>query len=138
MCVATTQRGMGMPESDLLVSSAASGRAAASAATAPAAAAPAPAAPEKTSFDVKLVSFDAPQKLKVIKEVRAITNLGLNEVCALLVIQRASRAGQTVLPLQAKDLVEGAPSVLAKSLKKADAEALVAKMKECGAVTELA
>ncbi len=41
----------------------------------------APAAVEKTHFDVKLKSFDAAQKLKVIKEVRAVTGLGLKEVC---------------------------------------------------------
>ncbi len=40
----------------------------------------APAAVEKTHFDVKLKSFDAAQKLKVIKEVRAVTGLGLKEV----------------------------------------------------------
>jgi ribosomal protein L7/L12 len=38
---------------------------------------------------------------------------------------------------QAKELVEGAPAVLAKGLKKADAEALIVKMKECGAVVEM-
>ncbi len=44
---------------------------------------PVVAAPVKTHFDVKLKSFDAAQKLKVIKEVRAITNLGLKEVRAM-------------------------------------------------------
>jgi large subunit ribosomal protein L7/L12 len=62
---------------------------------APAEAAPvveaAPAAPAKTHFDVKLKSFDAAQKLKVIKEVRAISGLGLKEVlyCAGLLLERA-------------------------------------------------
>lgn len=39
----------------------------------------APAAPEKTEFDVKLESFDAANKIKIIKEVRAATGLGLKE-----------------------------------------------------------
>lgn len=71
---------------------------------------------EKTQFDVKLASFDAKQKIKVIKEIRAITGLGLKE---------------------AKELVENAPSVLKKDLKKEDAEALVAQLEAIGAVAEL-
>lgn len=71
---------------------------------------------EKTQFDVKLASFDAKSKIKVIKEVRAITGLGLKE---------------------AKELVEGAPSVLKKDVKKDEAEALIEKLKEVGAVVEL-
>lgn len=71
---------------------------------------------EKTQFDVKLASFDAKSKIKVIKEVRAITGLGLKE---------------------AKELVEGAPSVLKKDVKKEEAEALIAQLKEVGAVVEL-
>uniref|UniRef100_K3W6J6 Ribosomal protein L7/L12 C-terminal domain-containing protein n=1 Tax=Globisporangium ultimum (strain ATCC 200006 / CBS 805.95 / DAOM BR144) TaxID=431595 RepID=K3W6J6_GLOUD len=71
---------------------------------------------EKTQFDVKLASFDAKSKIKVIKEVRAITGLGLKE---------------------AKELVEGAPSVLKKDVKKDEAEALIAQLKEVGAVVEL-
>ncbi len=49
-------------------------------------AAPAPAAAaaevveEKTSFDIVLTGFDAASKIKVIKEVRGVTNLGLKEV----------------------------------------------------------
>ena len=39
-------------------------------------------AEEKTEFDVKLASFDDKSKIKVIKEVRAVTSLGLKEVCA--------------------------------------------------------
>lgn len=54
---------------------------AAGAATAPAAD-EAPAA-EKTTFNVKLASFDAASKIKVIKEIRAITGLGLKEVSSL-------------------------------------------------------
>ena len=56
------------------------GGAAPQAAGAPAAAAPAaPKAAEKTEFDVKLESFDAANKIKIIKEVRAATGLGLKE-----------------------------------------------------------
>ena len=75
------------------------------------AAAEAPAE-EKTSFALKLESFDAAQKIKVIKEVRAITDLGLKE---------------------AKELVEGVPAVLKKDLKKEDAEELIAKLSAVGA-----
>ncbi|GLE04378.1 hypothetical protein PINS_up013308 [Pythium insidiosum] len=71
---------------------------------------------EKTQFDVKLASFDAKNKIKVIKEIRAITGLGLKE---------------------AKELVEGVPSVLKKDLKKDEAEALIAQLKEVGAVGEM-
>lgn len=67
---------------------------------------------EKTSFTLKLESFDAAQKIKVIKEVRGITDLGLKE---------------------AKDLVEGVPAVLKKDLKKEEAEALMKKLTEAGA-----
>ncbi len=58
---------------------------------APAAAAPtaapaaeAPKAEEKTEFDVKLAGFEAAAKIKVIKEVRAITSLGLKEAKELV------------------------------------------------------
>ena len=39
---------------------------------------------EKTSFDIKLTTVSATSKIKVIKEVRAITGLGLKEVCFVL------------------------------------------------------
>ena len=71
---------------------------------------------EKTAFDVKLASFDAKGKIKIIKEVRSITGLGLKE---------------------AKELVEAVPSVLKKDVKKEDAEAIVEKIKEIGGVVEL-
>uniref|UniRef100_A0AAV1T1S5 Uncharacterized protein n=1 Tax=Peronospora matthiolae TaxID=2874970 RepID=A0AAV1T1S5_9STRA len=71
---------------------------------------------EKTAFDVKLASFDAKSKIKVIKEVRAITGLGLKE---------------------AKELVEGAPSTVKKDVKKEEADELVEKLKAVGAVVEL-
>lgn len=66
----------------------------------------------QTAFAVRLDSFDAKDKIKVIKEVRTATGLGLKE---------------------SKDLVEGAPKVIKKDLSKADADALVAKLKEAGA-----
>ena len=69
-------------------------------------------AAEKTVFDVKLEGFDAAAKIKVIKEVRSFTDLGLKE---------------------AKDLVEKAPAVLKKGVTKEEAEAIMAKMKEVGA-----
>lgn len=71
------------------------------------------AAPAQTSFTVKLESYDAASKVKVIKEVRAVTGLGLKE---------------------AKELVEGAPKVVKKDLSKDDADKLVATLKEAGAV----
>ena len=71
---------------------------------------------EKTAFDVKLSSFDAKGKIKIIKEVRAITGLGLKE---------------------AKTLVESVPAVLKKDLKKEEADALAEKLKELGGVVEL-
>ncbi|PON71503.1 Ribosomal protein [Parasponia andersonii] len=67
---------------------------------------------EKTVFDVKLEGFDAAAKIKVIKEVRSFTDLGLKE---------------------AKDLVEKAPTLLKKGVTKEEAEAIIAKMKEVGA-----
>ena len=54
--------------------------AAAAAAPAAAAAAPEPVKEEKTHVDIKLKAFDAKNKIKVIKEVRAVTSLGLKEV----------------------------------------------------------
>ncbi|XP_062010813.1 uncharacterized protein LOC133727214 [Rosa rugosa] len=71
---------------------------------------------EKTAFDVKLDSFDAAAKIKVIKEVRTFTALGLKE---------------------AKDLVEKAPTLLKKGVTKEEAESIVAKMKEVGAVVSM-
>lgn len=71
---------------------------------------------EKTAFDLKLVSFDAKAKIKVIKEVRSIAGLGLKE---------------------AKELVEGAPKTVMKEIKKEEAEELKAKLEELGAVAEI-
>lgn len=67
---------------------------------------------EKTVFDVKLEGFDAAAKIKVIKEVRGFTDLGLKE---------------------AKDLVEKAPTLLKKGVTKDEAEKIVEKMKGVGA-----
>ena len=80
------------------------------------AAAPAEAVEEKEYFDIKLTGFDAKAKIKVIKEVRALTGLGLKE---------------------AKEVVEGAPSVLKKEVKKEEAEEIVKKLTELGAAAEL-
>lgn len=82
---------------------------------APAAAA-AEAVEEKEYFDIKLTGFDATAKIKVIKEVRALTGLGLKE---------------------AKEAVEGAPSVLKKEVKKDEAEEILKKLVELGATAEL-
>ena len=78
-------------------------------------AAAAPAAEEKTSFNVILKSGGA-NKLNVVKIVKELTGLGLKE---------------------AKDLVDGAPKPVKEGVSKADAEALVAKLKEAGADVEM-
>ena len=62
------------------ISGGGAGAAATPAAAAAAAPAAAPPKEEKTHVDIKLVSFDAKNKIKVIKEVRAATSLGLKEV----------------------------------------------------------
>ena len=84
------------------------------AAAAPGAAAAAPAA-EQTEFTVVLKEAGA-NKINVIKEVRAITSLGLKE---------------------AKDLVEAAPKAVKEGLNKSDAEALKKKLEDAGAKVEL-
>lgn len=71
---------------------------------------------EKTAFDLKLTGFDAKAKIKVIKEIRAITALGLKE---------------------AKELVEGAPTTVKKNIKMEEAEALKKKLEEIGATVEI-
>ena len=80
-----------------------------------AAAAAAPAAEEKTEFNVTMTSFGA-NKVGVIKVIREITGLGLKE---------------------AKDLVEGVPSVVKESIPKADAEAIKKKLDDAGAAAEI-
>lgn len=84
------------------------------AAAAPAAAAAAPAE-EKTEFDVILTSF-GDNKINVIKEVRAITGLGLGE---------------------AKALVEGAPKAIKEAAPKAEAEDIKKKLEAAGAKVDL-
>ena len=80
----------------------------------PAAAGPA-AVEEKTAFDVVLKAA-GPNKLNVVKIVKELTGLGLKE---------------------AKDLVDGAPKPVKEGISKADADALVAKLKEAGAEVEV-
>ena len=89
--------------------------AAAAVAVAGPAAAAAPAAEEKTSFNV-ILKAAGPNKLNVVKVVKDLTGLGLKE---------------------AKDLVDGAPKPVKEGISKADAEALVAKLKETGADVEI-
>jgi len=90
-----------------------------SAAAAVAVAAPAgggaAAAEEKTSFDVELTAIGE-SKISVIKEVRAITSLGLKE---------------------AKDLVESAPKVVKEGASKDEAEEIKKKLEEAGATVVL-
>ena len=73
------------------------------------------AAAEKDSFNVELTSF-GDKKINVIKEVRAMTGLGLKE---------------------AKDLVEGAPNTIKEDLTKDEAEKIKTKLEEAGATVEL-
>ena len=88
----------------------------AAAASAPAGgAAAAEAAEEKTTFDVVLKDV-GPQKIQVIKVVRALTDLGLKE---------------------AKDVVEGAPKTLKENVSKEDAEDAKKKLEEVGASVEI-
>lgn len=67
---------------------------------------------EKSQYDLELSSFDAAKKIALIKEVRAFTNLGLKE---------------------AKELVEKAPTVILKGVKKDDTEAIIKKLTDNGA-----
>ena len=80
-----------------------------------AAAAPAAAVEEKTEFNVILTSIGA-QKINVIKEVRAVTSLGLKE---------------------AKDLVEGAPKAVKEAVSKEEAAKLKAQLEAAGASVEI-
>ena len=78
-------------------------------------AAPAEAAEEKDEFDV-ILSAAGDKKIQVIKEVRAITSLGLKE---------------------AKDLVDGAPKPVLEKVSKEDAEKAKAQLEGAGATVEL-
>ena len=79
------------------------------------AAAAAPTAEEQTEFDV-ILTGDGGKKINVIKEVRAITGLGLTE---------------------AKTLVESAPKAVKEAVSKADAEKIKKQLEEAGATVEL-
>jgi large subunit ribosomal protein L7/L12 len=70
----------------------------------------------KTIFDLKLTGFDDKAKIKVIKEIRAITGLGLKE---------------------AKEMVEGVPKVVKKDIKMEEAEEIKAKLEAVGATIEI-
>ena len=89
--------------------------AAAAVAVAGPAAAAAPAEEEKTEFDV-ILTGDGGKKIQVIKEVRAITGLGLTE---------------------AKALVEGAPKPIKEAVNKAEAEEIKGKIEAAGGTIEL-
>jgi len=84
-------------------------------AAAPAAGAPAAAAEEQTEFDVVLTGF-GDNKVSVIKTVRGITGLGLKE---------------------AKDAVEGVPTVLKEGVAKAEAEDIKKQLLEAGATVDI-
>lgn len=87
----------------------------AAAVAAPAAGAAAAVVEEKTEFDVVMTAFGA-EKIKVIKEVRGITGLGLAE---------------------AKAMVEGVPAKIKEGVSKEDAEALKAQLEAVGATVEI-
>jgi large subunit ribosomal protein L7/L12 len=82
---------------------------------APGGAAAAPAE-EQTEFSVTLKEYPADKKVTVIKVIREITGLGLKE---------------------AKDLVEGVPSLVKEGVAKADVEAMKKKLEEAGAKVEV-
>ena len=79
-------------------------------------AAPAAAAEEQTEFNVILKAFDDSKKIAVIKEVRAVTGLGLKE---------------------AKDLVEGAPKPLKEGVSKEDAAKIKEQITAAGGTVEV-
>jgi large subunit ribosomal protein L7/L12 len=85
------------------------------AAAGPAAAAAAPVE-EKTEFAVTLKEYPADKKVTVIKVIREITGLGLKE---------------------AKDLVEGVPSLVKEGVNKADSDAIKKKLEDAGAKVEI-
>ncbi len=85
------------------------------AAVAAAGAAPVEAAEEKTDFDVVLATIGE-KKINVIKEVRAMTGLGLKE---------------------AKELVESAPATVKEACKKEEADEMKAKLEAVGATVEI-
>ena len=86
-----------------------------SAVAAPAAGGSAAAAEEKTEFNVVMTAF-GDNKVNVIKVIREVTGLGLKE---------------------AKDLVEGVPSVVKEGIPKADADTIKKKLEEAGAKVDI-
>ena len=80
------------------------------------AAAPAAVVEEQTEFTVTLKEYPADKKVTVIKVIREITGLGLKE---------------------AKDLVEGVPSLVKEGISKADVEVIKKKLDEAGAKVEV-
>jgi large subunit ribosomal protein L7/L12 len=76
----------------------------------------APAAEEQTEFTVTLKAYPAEKKVTVIKVIREITGLGLKE---------------------AKDLVEGAPSMVKEAVSKADSEKIKKQLEDVGATVEV-
>jgi large subunit ribosomal protein L7/L12 len=76
----------------------------------------APAAREKTLFNLKLVSFDAAAKPKIIKEVKSMLGLSL---------------------VDSKKFVESAPKLMKEGVPKEDAEKIVAALKALGGVVEM-
>ncbi|HAS81325.1 MAG TPA: 50S ribosomal protein L7/L12 [Verrucomicrobia bacterium] len=78
-------------------------------------AAPAAEVEEKTEFDV-ILKDSGEKKINVIKEIRAITGLGLKD---------------------SKDMVEGAPKTVKEGVSKKDAEAMKAQLEAAGAVVEI-
>ncbi len=73
-------------------------------------------AEEQTEFTVHLASYDEAKKIAVLKEVRAVTGLGLKEV---------------------KELVEGVPSVIKEGVTKEQAQEIAKKLEAVGAKTEI-
>ena len=76
----------------------------------------APAAEEQTEFTVTMKAYPAEKKVTVIKVIREITGLGLKE---------------------AKDLVEGAPSLVKESVSKADSDKIKKQLEDVGATVEV-
>lgn len=99
----------GLKDSDMMSAAPVAMAAAPAGAPADASEDDAPAAKAKEFFDLKLTGFDAKSKVKIIKEVRAITGLGLKE---------------------SKEVVEGVPSVLKKEIKEDEGKELVKKLSE--------
>ena len=93
-----------------------SAAAAVAVAAAPGAAAAAAPAEEQTEFTVTLKEYPADKKVTVIKVIREVTGLGLKE---------------------AKDLVEGVPSVVKDAVSKADAEKIKKSLEDAGAKVEV-